>query len=241
MLNNLANLIEVSSLDNIIKKHLDTIEEEKNRLLFVEKQRDLRLKKRIEEESEKEALDSETRQYEVRLSDSEKKLEKAKEHLSQAKSEQQVSAAEKEISEFTHIVEEVEEKILENLERSEKLEESIKEATTFLSGVAETIKEIQGDISTIEERENKEIAKLKKRIMALLDSTSKVFREAYMRSHRQFRFKSPLVLINNRECGRCRFHLDDDMYQMVVSGRSPVKCGGCQRLMAPPEAKEVSF
>lgn len=225
------NLVELQSLDNQIKKHLELCEEERKRLLHIEK-----LRKREEEklhearERDRELHQSEC-ELEKQLHETNKVLEQNGEHQKVAKNESQLRALESEFARFEAQKSELEDKEFAVLEEREELEKLINECQSFIEGSEQTFKEVSTEVEHFTQKEQLEIDNLERRREALLAELPKNFREAFLNVLKTHRYHSPLSFISERKCGKCHFQLDSMLASDVFTGASPAFCPGCKRLL----------
>lgn len=224
-------LVELQSLDNQIKKHMDLCEEEHKRLAHVEKL------KRREEDKLSEALEKDAGLHqrelaiETKLHEINKVLEQNLVHQSAAKTEAQVSALESESTRFRAQKEELENEEFSLLEEREELEKIISDCKSFVRGSAQTIEEVQAEIAEVTKKEELQIQNLERRRSSLLEEIPADFRQAFESILKTHRFQSPLSFIMERKCGKCHFSLDSMLASDVFTGSSPAFCPGCKRLL----------
>lgn len=237
LLEDFKNILEVQSLDKQIQKHLSVIEDENKRLQVVSANKDRRAKEKVALEETLSNLSHENSQLEKELFTLEKELNKAKEHLGMATSAQQVSALEKEISNLSPRVEEIESKILENLDVEEKTQEELDKAKTYFSAIDETIAEIQNEINQVASQEQTEISKYNERITLLLENLSQDTREIYFKAREKHRFNHPATPIMGSGCGVCKYQIPAITRSQVERSEVLEFCPGCSRLLVPLNAK----
>lgn len=236
VLKDFTTLKEVQSLDNLIKKHLDAIESEQSRKDSINKLREKRKTEMVgllESHKENSALIS---QFEKELYDWEKKREQAEINQDRARDQKQVEALEKEISQVTPKCEELEEKVLNLLEKNEEIDSVVKEIETFLEGSLETLKEIDQEILEETTEERRHIENYDKRINALLVDIPSELKIVFERVRDKHRFKSPLSRIINRACEKCRYEVDSQTISLVDQAKVIVECHQCERLLIPFDA-----
>ncbi|MCF8059193.1 MAG: hypothetical protein K9K67_07850 [Bacteriovoracaceae bacterium] len=231
-----SHLKEVQSLDKMIKKHLDIIQEQSAR-------RDYIVKIRHTRETEKEGLLIESKdhtasinQFEKELFDWEKKLEKALEQLPMAKSEQQINALQKEQSMAEENVEHLQDKILSLLEEQEILESKIEECISFLKGSKLTLDTIDKEILEVTQVEQNEIDKYEIRIKALLEDVPDTLKLSFLKARKKHRFNQPLSRVMQGGCEKCRFILDKMTQSRIELLQTVEVCSQCERLLIPYNA-----
>ncbi len=231
-----SHLKEIQSLDNFIKKHLDAIKEEEGRLKDI-----LALRERRSQELQSltdllEQYKKDTAHQEKELFDWEKKYQKAGEQLVLATNEKEISALEKEEKLSSEKIEEIQDEILDLLEKCEELEEKIAEAQEFLKGSLETVEEVKAEILDETKQERDAIEKYEKRIDALKSEIPNALWEGFSRAREKHRFNSSLARILNRACEKCRFQIDSLTANRVETATGVEQCSQCERLLIPLEA-----
>lgn len=224
-------LIDIQSLDLVIKRHLDLINDEQRRLTFIESQKNKRLGKYEECKIKKSDYKDQLILWEKELFSIDDKLEKSKSHLSMATTEQQVKALEKEISELEPSKDELEEKILVRIDEIDELEKSIEEDEIYFKGVEETLSEIKAEIKTIEDQEKKEIEKLESQINGLLSEIPTHEKDQFLRARDKNRFDSPVTHLNATSCSKCRLQISAVEADEINNKKQLSNCKGCGRLL----------
>jgi len=232
-LQDFSSLVQVQSLENKIHDHLKKIEGHENRITFLNKQRDTK-------KNELEKLEISLAENKKIISEDEKNLfkyesdlEKTKSHISQATSQQQADALEKELSTLNPKIEELEEKILINLDEQESIIEKQNVCTKFIDGSVETLEEIKKEVKADCEIENKEIAKYQERIALLFEECPDNYKSLFLNLNKKFKYKSPVTSVNNGHCNSCRFAVTSVQKSAVETGNNIELCSSCGRLFAP--------
>lgn len=229
------NLVELQSLDNQIKKHLDRCEEEKPRIAHIEKLRARRESELHEAEAKSQTIRLRERELEKALHDLATKLEQNKDHQMRAKSSEQVSALEREYKLFHEQQQAFENEQFTLLEISEELDAQIEAAKIFLQGSSETLQETKAEIDAVCAGEMKEVETYEKRRAVLLAELPTDFRQSFETALKRHRFSKPLSFITERRCGHCHFQLDSMLASEVFTGKSPGQCPNCDRLLIDRE------
>lgn len=224
-------LVELQSLDNQIKKHIDLCEEERKRLLHIEKLRSREEDKLQEARARDQELHQTELQLEKKLHETNKVLNQNEEHQKVAKSNSQLKALEAESARFRAQKNELEESEYAILEERETLEKVISDSESFIAGSKQTYQEVSSEVESFTQNEQLQIDNLERRREALLEELPKPFREAFLRVLETHRHHSPLSFIIERKCGKCHFQLDSMLASDVFTGASPAFCPGCKRLL----------
>lgn len=231
-----SHLKEIQSLDNMIKTHLNAIEQEELRLSDITKIRERRTQEKQRLTETLESLGKESSAQEKELFVWEKRLEKANEQLPLAINEKEVSALEKERELAEGKVEEYQNSVLEKLEQMETIEDQIKDAEEFLKGSLETVQEIQEEIFKETKAEREKIENYERRINALKEMIPAAIWDVFARARQKHRFNSSLARIINNACEKCRFQVDSQTASRVELATSPEQCSQCERLLIPLES-----
>ena len=232
-----ASLLEVQSLEKQIKKHLDLIDEHKNRIVFLNKNRNLKIEDAKELEEEIKQKHQKLSEQEKELFDLQTKLEKSKEHIPLATSEQQVKALEKEIETLSPKTEELETQTLELMEKIEEEELKLTELQEFIQGSEEGIQEIQKEVDQDVQKEELEIARYEERTKLLLEKLPSHYIEVFEQAQSKHRFNSPLTFMTTTSCQTCRYQIDNVSRNNIEKGVSVELCPGCGRLLTPLSAR----
>ncbi len=223
------HLLELQSCEKKIKNLQLKIEEENNRITFVEKNIDRTLneiqeKNTLLTELKKEIISAESLNAEIIL-----KIERTEKNASSATSQTQVQASEREISVLKPKQEESESLIMDLWEKSELLESEIKESKNFESGSNESLRVLKTEVAEINSDTQSKILTIenrKKELFALLDdNTSKVFKQLESQ-------KSPAVtFMDQKRCTSCMTQLDQSLIAEVNAMRSLAFCTTCGRIL----------
>lgn len=227
------NLIEIQSLMKKISTHNENIKSHENRVLFVEATRKKRSDARDNLLNDKENIVKETNLLEKELYAKEKDLNRANENLTKASNQTQMEALEKEISIFSPAIDEIQEKILSNLENLENLEIEIQTADEFLKGSLETIAELKNEVQSDVELENKEIKNYQSRIDSLLSLLEHNHRDFFEQTLKNIKDDQVVSFLNGRICSRCRYEASSTQVTEIENGRSLEVCNNCSRILIP--------
>jgi predicted nucleic acid-binding Zn-ribbon protein len=231
------HLIEAQSLEKTIKEHLDGISEQNNRVLHIEKHRAI-----ISNETDQ--LSSELKEKTTLMSNSEKdlasaesKLVKTNEHIPLARNENEANALQTEVDTLTPKIEELENKILENLEEIEVIEAAINEKKEFLSGSAKSLSLISKEADSEKTKHQKQIDSLEGRVELLMEQAGQNHRTAYTLSCERHKFNNPLSFITGGCCSVCRYTINQMQADEIEKGGINESCPGCGRLLTPLSAR----
>ncbi|MFW5887388.1 MAG: zinc ribbon domain-containing protein, partial [Bacteriovoracia bacterium] len=230
------NLREIQSLDALIGKHLQNINEHQGRIANIKEQRSLRQEELEKESHQYEQLKPKLNKLETKLQQVITNLEKAKDRLTHMKTPQQVSATEKEIDSLEAQRQEIEDETLELMEILENFESKIEQHSKFLKGSAKSLEEISGEVSKEVAKEEKNISNLEDRIANLTSITDPRLISHFNQVNKKFRFKKPLSHIEQRSCSQCSFVINGQMQQEVENRDKINFCPGCKRLLIPQTA-----
>jgi len=231
-----SNLKEVHSLDNMIKTHLDKINEEKGRIDFIQQKRKQKDQELLTNREEVNELEKRISAHEVLLFDLEKRLKNAEDHLPLATNEKEITALQNEINSISPQVNQLQDDCLSLLEKIEELECQITQSESFLAGSLTTLSEIKSEVEKVEMEELKSIHQYEERIKSLMEITDSNLVNAFLEIREKFRYKRPLVKIVNHSCDFCHFRVDQMTLSRVEACQSIETCSQCGRLLAPLEA-----
>lgn len=233
-------IIQAQALDKEVKKHLDIIQENDQRIQFLEKQRAERNDSMQEAERELKLAQEESAKCEKELAELEAKIHKSNEHISNATTQQQADAITKELETLTPLAGEKEDRILELIDQIEQLQEQIKGHEEFLKGSEKTLEEIRNEVSNLNKKEKQDIDNLEERIANLLETIPKSFKDIFLESQKEHRFQHPVAFIENRCCSQCRFAVDITIQENVTKALSPERCPSCSRMLLPISSSSVT-
>ncbi|MBT3583753.1 MAG: hypothetical protein HN509_02510 [Halobacteriovoraceae bacterium] len=233
------NLIEVQSLEKIIKSHLDIIEGERNRLVHLEGQRQIRQDQNSELTDKISQANSRLSELENGLADKEKNLARSQSHVENAKTEQEVVALEKEISSLTPEIDQFQNSILEYMEEVEANNSVVDQNLEFINGLNETLLEIQAEVDQKVSEEDQQVAILKERIENLFGQTDSNFIDCYNSINKKFLYNSPLAFARDKKCSVCQFTITEVLEKSLENGQQLELCPGCSRLLTPMTASNL--
>jgi len=224
-------ILDIQSLDSVIKRYLDQTQEEKSRIDFLEKQRNQRKEKNSELENKK-------TEYKTRVSDLEKelfgideKISKSKEHMALASSQAQVDALTKEIETLSPRQSEIEEEVLTILDQIEEIDSLLEIDTEYFGGIQETIDEVNKEISEIEDGNKEEVSKLETQIEGLILEIPSDFLVMYKNVREKFRFQEPVTKLTGCACGKCRMQISTGEASEINNSFQHRICAGCGRIL----------
>lgn len=224
-------LLDIQSLDHVIKRHLDESEEERKRIEFLSKQKLKREEEYSDKKTQKAELKDQITSLEKELFTIDEKIKKSQEHLSMASSQNEVDALNKEIENLSPRQEEIEESVLEKLDQVETIEEGIKVDEEYFSGISDTIAEIQEEVDAIEAKNKGEIEKLEKQIEALLIEIPNDFKPMYDKVREKYRFNSPITKLTGTACAKCRMQISSAEAGEINNSFQHRICSGCGRII----------
>ncbi len=233
------HLIEAQSLEKTIKEHLDGISEQVNRVLHIEKQREIFSKETNLLSSELKEKMTLVAGLENDLASAESKLEKTNEHIPLARNENEANALQTEVDTLTPKIELLQNQILEILEETEVLEEAIKEKEEFLAGSAKSLELISNEADKEKLAHQSKIDSLEQRVSSLLEQADENHRMAYLLSCKTHKFNHPLCFVSTGSCSVCRYTLNQMQANDIEKGFATESCPGCGRLLTPLSAKTL--
>jgi predicted nucleic acid-binding Zn-ribbon protein len=224
-------LLDIQALDNVIKKHMDESLEEKGRIEFLEKQKHKRHELNNELNELKTECKTKISNLEKELFDIDEKIAKSEQHLSQVMTEAEVNALNKEIETLTPQKDQIEEEVLELLDKVDELEEKLEIDKEYFSGIQETIAEIQEEVDKIDKNNSEEIIKLEKQIEGLLPEIPIDFRPTFENVREKFRFNDPVTKLLGTSCSKCRMQISSGEAAEINNSYQHKICSGCGRIL----------
>jgi len=239
-LKDFSNLIEIQSLQNYQKKHLDEIASQESRIhSLIKKKNETHLeftdtKKKITE------LKPLLIQNENSLNALEKRISSLKTNQMMVKTTEQLLAIDKELATVTSEKEKLEHIILEQMETISNWEDALDTFNSFLFGIDKSIQEIQAEANQAIKEENTQISNYQERINELIQIIPKEAKEIFLNVNKKHLYNSPITLIQNNACSKCNYPIDRNMSSLIEKGTILELCPGCERLIAPHNAQYLS-
>ncbi|OIQ15656.1 MAG: hypothetical protein BM556_17000 [Bacteriovorax sp. MedPE-SWde] len=230
-------LLDIQSLDLVIKRHLDQTQEELKRIDFLQKQKQKRIDENDEMINKKTDLKDQLTALEKKLFTLEDKISKSKSHMEQANSESQINALNKEVETLTPQIDEVENEILATLDKVEQCEQYVEDNKEYFSGIEDTIKDIQTEVTKIENENKEKIDALELQISGLIKEIPESFLSTYSRIREKFRFQTPIVQLTGTACSVCRMQISSGEATEVNNSYQHRICSGCGRLIISNNVK----
>lgn len=224
-------VLDIISLDLVIKKHLDAIREEEKRCKFLISKRDdknAQLNLHIENHAD---LKKELSSLEKELFSLEGKISNTKKAINEISSNSQLITLESSLELFLNEKNNFEDTILNTLEQIEGIDSEINDCHTFISGVTETITEAQEELAIVKNENQTKIDQLENQILGLLSEIKNSIKPTFLKTREQFRFEFPVVKLQGMHCSVCRFSLSrSDADDIEVRNNFKI-CDGCGRLL----------
>ncbi len=232
-LEHLEDLRECQSLDLIIKKHLDCIDAQNQRVVKMKKNRAVRSQELTENKEKLAVLKADIGELEKKVHTISDHIEKAQSRLPMMTTTQQIEATEKEIATLSPQKEILEDQLLEYMETAEDIEQQVCDADSFLKGSLRSLDEIQIESNDITTKENREIANYQKRIDLLLENIPQQFKDAFLSLNKKYRFCSPVTMVTNGSCAGCYLGISKQQQVEIEKAVTIHFCNGCGRLLLP--------
>jgi len=227
----LHHLIEIQGLDSRIKLHMDQISSERKRvstLLEQRKRRSEELKlNQIEYKEKKKQL----HQLEQELSQTENLFQKNKDSQSNIKTQKELESLEQEFNALENKKEKLEEEVFIFLEAVDNLENNLSDHQNFLTGSSTTLQEIQDEVNRKTKDEEEKIEQYQQRIHALLNQCDLDAKDQFLRINERLRFKNPISITTGKQCGQCKFSLDQQTILEMDKCLHPQTCSNCGRFL----------
>jgi predicted nucleic acid-binding Zn-ribbon protein len=224
-------LVDINSLDNVIKRHNAEIEEELKRLTFLEQQKENKNELLNEATERHQELKTQQVEKEKLLFDIDHKLEQNSNHQLAAKTTKEVETLEHEKSHLEVEKNILENNILEMIEEVDNLDQKIAECDEFLGGLAKTIVEIETEVETFRHNKEKEIRQLEKQIEGLLCEIPSTVIEDMTKTREKYRFHNFVTYLDGSVCHHCKFKNSPVECDIVTKQNRHMHCGGCKRIL----------
>jgi predicted nucleic acid-binding Zn-ribbon protein len=201
------------------------------RIDHVKNQIDLKQEELTEFQEDQKSIVSSLNENENLLASKEKTLKQAQSHSLEVTSEKQANLLKKEIELLSTETEALEEKILEELDKSELIQKSLEETKIFLVNSEESLSEISSEANTEIAKQNKliddclitknqHIEVLTIQAKDLIIDTEKIFKE-----------KDYFCSIDSaRNCTRCGSNVDSETRETAEKQEQIMSCPSCRRL-----------
>jgi predicted nucleic acid-binding Zn-ribbon protein len=236
-LSDFKTLFRAQTLEEKVAEHLEQIRLHNQRIEVIDKQRnegqELLDKKQAELTESKEQLHSGEREHH----DLTQTIQKAKEHLDSASTQKVADSLESEITNLSPKADELENMLLELMDKVEADEQEIEKCKVFLAGSVETLKEIQAEVDKDISSEEKEIEDYNKKVEGLLSEIPENLKSNIVRVNVKFLYKKPLSFAINRECHQCKTDIGGNAQTQIDTGRVLEFCPSCGRILIPLAVK----
>jgi len=236
-LKDFSNLIEIQSLQNHQKKHLDEIISQESRINSLIKKKNQTHLESTDIQTKVTKLKPLLIQNENSLNALEKRISSLKNNRMMVKTTEQLLAIDKELATVSSEKEKLENIILEQMETLSNLEDELGTFNSFLTGIDKSIQEIQAEANQAIKEENTQINNYQERISELTKNIPPEAKEIFSNINKIHLYNSPITLIQNNACSKCNYPIDRNMSSMIEKGTILEQCPGCQRLIAPRNAQ----
>ncbi|OFZ21134.1 MAG: hypothetical protein A2202_07575 [Bdellovibrionales bacterium RIFOXYA1_FULL_36_14] len=239
-LKDFSNLIEIQSLQNQQKKHLDEIAAQENRIKQLKNKKSQSANELLELEPTILQKKAELQKNENALYLLDGKIDKAKSNQMLVNNSQQLSAIEKELLFYREQKEKLETEILNQMEELSILQERKEIIGGFSQGIDKSINIVSTEAMEIIKTQRDIINDYQTRIASLETDIPKEAREIFSNANKKHLYNSPITLIQNNACSKCNYPIDRNMSSLIEKGTNLELCPGCERLIAPHSAQYLS-
>ncbi|OFZ46017.1 MAG: hypothetical protein A2381_00465 [Bdellovibrionales bacterium RIFOXYB1_FULL_37_110] len=236
-LKDFSNLIEIQSIQNQIKQHLDEITSQENRIKQLTNKKNQSANELLELGSTILQKKAELQKNENALYLLESKIEKAKSNQMLVNNPQQLNAVEKELLFYKEQKEKLETEILNQMEELSSLQESQETVGGFSQGIDKSISIVSAEAMEIIKTQRDKINDYQTRIASLETDIPKEAREIFSNANKKHLYNFPITLIQNNACSKCNYPIDRNMSSLIEKGTILELCPGCERLIAPHSAQ----
>jgi predicted nucleic acid-binding Zn-ribbon protein len=232
------NLVEYQNLNCDIEIFLEKINKHNIRVnsLIEKEENNKNDHSEITETHKKTSLD--LKKLEADLFSSEEQRSKCNQNIEVAKNEQQISAIENELKSVQLRISELENSILEKMEEVDAEQLQIKEIQDFLNGIKSTIVEIQTEVNSDIENENKQIKQIKVRLVQLNTEIDPTLLRSYNNVLESS--KLPLAFAIDSKCTSCKSMINANQFSQIQKVNSIEQCESCGRILTLPSQKLLS-
>jgi predicted nucleic acid-binding Zn-ribbon protein len=175
------------------------------------------------------------KELELNIHSLENNIAKLKSQINMVKNEKELTSITHEIEHSQKKLADLENQYFELTEQSENLLQNIQDNQNFINGSKATLAEIEKDVTTIIEENQKEISNYQKRIEALLEIEKPGNRKIYLETAKKFQTTSPCSFIAHKNCSACRINIDSVTVANVEHARSLEFCPSCGRILLPKD------
>lgn len=232
---NYGLLLDIQSLDIVIKRLMSEIADEKKRLTYLNDQKSKKIDVKINLEKKLSELKKALSELEKNNFELNKKLKSNQNALNEVTTNTQMLSLEKQIESQKNENQVQENQMFSLLEEIENLEIEIKDSNGFIEGVTQTIQEASSEIQEIIDPKEKEIINLERQIDALCEEIQPDIRNVYLKIRDKYRFDLPVVKLGLNSCGKCRFIFSRQDIHDIEEKRDYKICGSCGRINISPD------
>jgi predicted nucleic acid-binding Zn-ribbon protein len=222
-------LIELQSLTNDLKKLEKEVQEELNRLDYLDNL-NLRNEEKIELTKLKiDELTAISESKENNLAHLEKDLNKAKSDLMLSTSNVQLRRTEEKIETIKSNINQTEEEIILKLDEIEELERELNKLKTFKKNFPETYNELKSEIKSENKTIFNKISSKKERFQQLESELPDTLKNTFHQLSKKI--TPPISFIENNRCGACKTIQDNMTLQSINKYTDINFCQSCNRIL----------
>ncbi len=229
------HLIEIEALKKENLVNLSRITSENKRISDLEERR-----KKTLVENDNMAL----QEKELKLNESQNKIEDLQLRLSKLTAQLALSVTEKEQNAFENQIKLITEEIsileiqyFESLEKSEEYLTLIQENNEFMKGSLATLEDIKKEVFINIQKEEDLITNRNKRIHSLMEQCHAGLTSLYLDLEKRLAPKSAVSFLVAKKCTACHMQVDTFLSQSLDEGRSLETCPSCSRLLIPDSSR----
>ncbi|MBT7610015.1 MAG: hypothetical protein HN576_09675 [Bacteriovoracaceae bacterium] len=224
-------LIELQNNFNHIQELKVLVEKQNKRIDHVKKQISIKEEELKEFQDNQKDIISSLNESENLLSSKERTLKQAKSHSLEVTSEKQAVALKKEIELLSSETETLEDKILEDLDKSEEIQRNLNQTKEFLTNSQNSLNEITKEASAEIATQNKLIEDCFLTKSQHLEVLTIQAKDLILNTENIFKEKDYFCSINStRSCTRCGSNVDSETRETAEKQEQITSCPSCSRL-----------
>lgn len=226
-----GHLKEVLSLQNLLNKEKEKVQEQQKRAEFLQTQRTSKLD---ELESKKQELDLKKKELnakEKELFEADKKLENIDSQLKQVTDNQTLQNLESNKYSLDETKEQLEEYILNSIDKNESLESEIAELEEFEVNSEKTISELNQEIESLKEVATREIKNYRKRMNEIIQLMKSEGLGDFSPKFTNFKDKGMTCFYRQGKCEMCGMSKTGVDLLNLREEKELVSCLGCKRYL----------
>lgn len=228
-------LLEIQSCSRNIIDLNKKIDEENNRVLFVQKNIDRKIEEIKENKINLANKKNLAKKIESEVEEIQNLIERTNKNLTQATNTQQAESAEKELNNLNPRSQELEDSLFTIWEEIETLQGITNEESNYETGAAKSIEKLKHEVKDLVREKELEIEKYSRRKDELLQGLPTGLANTFEQIEKN---KNPAVcFMDNKKCTSCMTLLDQAMISEINSHHHLCHCPTCGRILISPDVR----